>query len=201
MTIRPLPSSLLSHYTWGASTESMLVSSVKLPGAIPASFWLLRSFIKLQLNLWEQWNPFQHIFTPPSSFFTDVRPPSSHAHNPTADLLLRSYGLLWFPNCTAHYTIQSVDVAVCEWTDYSRLFKEQRPRWKQSLNDKTTHCHGKRMEQLCLCVRQISLIRGYASSCVCANACVHVWDLPLIIWRRMLKLVISPETVTDTSLI
>ena len=44
-----------------------------------------------------------------------------------------------------------------------------------------------------VCVWQISLIWWYASTvCVCANASMHVCDLSLIIWCRMLKLLLSP---------
>ncbi len=75
-----------------------------------------------------------------------------HVHNPKADL----------PVCSAQCTIKfglKLDVSVLEWTNYGGLFKDERPQWKQSLNDKTTHCYGKRMVELCLSV------------CVCVCVC------------------------------
>lgn len=55
--------------------------------------------------------------------------------------------------------------------------------------------HGVHTEALCACVRQTATSSlSYSKSspvCVCANASMHVCDLSLIIWRRMLTLLLS----------
>lgn len=40
--------------------------------------------------------------------------------------------------CSVKFGLK-LDVSVLGWTGYSRLFKDERPQWKQRVNDKTTH--------------------------------------------------------------
>lgn len=66
-----------------------------------------------------------------------------------------------------------------DWTYYSRLFKDERPEWKQCLNGKTTHCCGKRATErsVCVCVWQTSHVHCHSLSCELCWMQAWVWAI------------------------
>lgn len=97
-------------------------------------------------------------------------------------------------------------MSALECTDYSRLFKDERPQWRQSLNDKTTHCSGKRMVE---CYVRAT-VTSYSMVCLVLfvfvkNVSMHVCDLSPIIRCHMLNFFVimtsmSPKTSISLAL-
>lgn len=95
-------------------------------------------------------------------------------------------------------------MSALRWTDYRGLFKDERPEWKQCLNDKTTHCCGKRMMELSVCVcvcrkpdNHLCIVMS-RPACVCANASMHVCDWTPIARLWSLKPLLSPALILPT---